>query len=187
MAQDQEIIAQQPSGEELPNDATLEPVSETIQIETVPDTTGLSFGKKIIKILRWLFPPKNKNENVFQYIIRQFWLCDSRGNPSITVTILVYVLVLVGSVAWIESMNAIKMKTTEIVKASGEIIKTAMPTGFSDTFLVLVIGLTVVITAWYRQRQKISGVEKQSGCGEVEEGLLDKVKSHVTSLIGGSK
>jgi hypothetical protein len=58
--------------------------------------------ESLIKFKDFIITPPNPKENIFQYIMRYFLLTDSRGNPSWTITILAYVLVLVGFVCYKE-------------------------------------------------------------------------------------
>ena len=41
-----------------------------------------------------LFPRKGVNENVIQYILRQFYVSDDSGAPSLTVTIMAFISTL---------------------------------------------------------------------------------------------
>lgn len=151
----------------------IQPKEEEVHVQSLKD--------KIVKALLLFFPKKNPNENIFQYILRQFWLCDSRGNPSITVTILVYVMALVGAVSYVACKNAMQVIT--VYDAAGKIVKT-IPQGFNDTFLVLVMGLTIVITGWYRQRQNKSGIESPTiptGPGAI----IAKAKEIISNVVSG--
>jgi len=120
-----------------------------------------------MKVIKFLFPKKSKYENIFQYIIRQFYIPDSRGYPSLTVTILVFVMILTAIVAHTEIVNAQFITMIKGVKA---------PVGFSDTFIYWMIGLSVVITGWYRQRQN-----KANGNGE--DGILEQVKNYINIVV----
>jgi len=150
----------------------------------VPEIKVTSLKDKLVKVLLLFFPKKNPNENIFQYVLRQLWLCDSRGNPSITVTILVYVMALVGAVSYVACYNAMQLVT--FYDAAGKVIKTA-PQGFADTFLVLVMGMTIVITGWYRQRQNKGGLKSDS-VGTIPTGpaaIISKAKEIIGNVISG--
>jgi len=126
---------------------------------------------KFKRFIRFMFPPKLQRENILQYILRQFFVPDSSGRPSITVSILFFVMAIVAAVTAVEIENA-KVLVKEI------------PHGFSSDFMYLVIGLSIVITGWYRQRQnKINGDEP----GERSTGLIGTVKNYITEVISNVK
>ncbi len=137
---------------------------------------------RLKRIALWFFPPKAPTENLIQYLFRQLYFPDSRGRPSITVTILIYVLALVGCVAFVECHNAMIIAITKITDAAGKTTITTAPYGFSVTFLTMVIGLTALITGWYRQRQSKAGEPGENG--DINDFIFSKVKEYVTSLIG---
>ena len=127
---------------------------------------------KFMKFLKNMFPKKTVYENIFQYIIRQFLMPDSSGRPSLTVTILVFVMAIVAVVCFVE----IQLAQTIVTKVSKLGEKTTAPLGFSDNFLYLVIGLSIVITGWYRSRQnKINSNEP----GKTPAGVLGAVKQYI--------
>ena len=126
----------------------------------------------LVRIVKFLFPKKSVKENILQYIVRQFLMPDSSGRPSLTVTILVFVMAIVAVVCFVE----IQLAQTIVTKVSKLGEKTTAPLGFSDNFLYLVIGLSIVITGWYRSRQnKINSNEP----GETPAGVLGAVKQYV--------
>ena len=104
-------------------------------------------------------------------------MTDSYGKPSLTVTILIYTMILFGVVVGVASTNALVIKTF----TSADKIVSAEPTGFSDTFLVMMMGLTVILTGFYRQRQN------KKGSDEPEErnggGIVDTIKQFVANKI----
>lgn len=151
-----------------------------------------------------LFPKKGPKENIFQYILRQFLLSDSYGKPSWTITILVYTLGLVAFVAFIESKVALTTQTIYDVN-SGKVISQGAK-GFSSEFLYLVIGLSVIITAFFQSRsvkQAKEESQKETSITQVPEnnaaidiakeaspqmgttaGVLNKILSVGKNLIG---
>lgn len=132
---------------------------------------------RFIKVVKFLFPPKNEKENIFQYIIRQFYLCDTSGRPSLTVTILVYVMALVGIVTGVILNNS--MFVTQMIAADGAVSINLF--GIPDAFIYFVIGLSVVITGWYRQKQNKVGSDEP---GEViPSGIINTIKEFITSKI----
>lgn len=127
------------------------------------------------------FPRKGANENVVQYILRQFYLTDSKGTPSLTVTILFFVMVLVVIVTFVECQVALSWV---YVYSAGVLIGKHLA-GFSVTFLSLIISLSVVITTFYRQRQNKVGSDEK---GEVlSKGMVDQTKSYIDSVLGSGK
>ena len=138
----------------------------------------------ITKIFFTLFPHKNPLESVFQYIIRMFYLSDASGRPSLTSTVLFYVMILVGIVTFIECSIAL---TPTFIYANGMLVK-AYLTGFSVSFLSLIISLSVVITAFYRQRQNKIGSEEPGELPEVEpKGMIEQAKAYIDSVLGRTK
>jgi len=131
-----------------------------------------------MRLFKFLFPRKSENENVIQYILRQFYLSDSKGTPSLTVTILGFVMLIVGVVTIIEAKMA--LMPIQVLDATGKIVKT-MPNGFSVSFLSLVISLSVVITAFYRQRQR--GIQETPD-QVLDSGLVNKAKDYIKSVLG---
>lgn len=127
------------------------------------------FFNGLKKVISFLFPPKNPAENILQYFMRQLLVADAKGNPSFTTTILAYVMILVGIVTYVEMKNA-------------QILVAGKPVGFTDTFLYLIIGLSIVITGWYRQRQKKQeGVDGQPS--EPDAGTLSTIKTYVEQVV----
>jgi len=146
----------------------------------------MSFIKRIPGLLKQgylsIFPRKGKNENVIQYILRQFYISDSRGNPSLTVTILVFVMAIVAAVTFVECRMALMM--TYVYDAAGRVIG-SHPTGFSITFLSLVISMSAILTYFYRQRQNKVGSDES---GEVyHKGTVDQIKNYIDSVVGTTK
>lgn len=129
------------------------------------------------KIKSWylkLMPEKTAHENIIQYIFRQFYFPDSAGHPSLTVTILIYTMIIIGAVTVTEVINAVKID--KVLDAAGRVTKETVH-GFSDLFLILVTGLSVVVTGWYRQRQNKLGSAEQ---GEV---VTDTIAKHATDYV----
>lgn len=127
-----------------------------------------------------LFPRKKANENVVQYIIRQFYVPDSKGTPSLTVTILFFVMVLVSIVTFVECQIALSWVYSY---AAGVLVNKQL-TGFSVSFLSLIISLSVVITAFYRQRQRgIPEVPDQV----LDVGIVGKAKTLIKGALDSKK
>lgn len=127
------------------------------------------------------FPKKGVNENVIQYIIRQFYLTDSKGVPSLTVSILFFVMAIVAIVTFVECQIAL---SCVYVYSAGVLVGKHLA-GFSITFLSLIISLSVVITTFYRQRQNKVGSDEK---GEVlSKKMVDQAKSYIDSVLGAGK
>jgi hypothetical protein len=129
----------------------------------------IKIGKGLKSFFGFLLPPKTPQENILQYILRQFLISDSSGNPSITVTILIYVMVLIGVVAGVEVRNAMTM--VNFYDMAGHIARTA-PNGFSQPFLYLIISLSIVITSWYRIKQHFGRTPSQVESGDAGGGVV---------------
>ena len=127
------------------------------------------------RFIRFLFPKKTEHENILQYLIRQLFIPDASGKPSITVTILFYVMLVVGIVTFVETKNA-----QVITKQTQDNITISQPTGYSENFLYLIIGLSVVITSFYRGRQNKVGSSEE---GEKTLGLIDAAKEYISNVV----
>lgn len=125
-------------------------------------------NSKIKSFCKKLFPAIKESENFLQYIFRQLFIPDSKGKPSITVTILFFVMLMVGVVAYTETQNAQVM----ITQQTEDKVLITKPLGYTDNFYYLVILLSGTITAFYRSRQNKVGSEEP---GETKPGLLDKI------------
>jgi hypothetical protein len=113
-------------------------------------------------------------------MLRQLYVADSNGKPSITVTILFYVMTLLAVVTYIESINA--LKTIEVT--TGETV-TVAPKGFSDAFMMMIIGLSIVVTTYYRQRQNKSGADAPAAeDASTGNGVIDVAKNYVSKIAG---
>lgn len=96
------------------------------------------------------FPKKDRDENVCQYLARQVLLSDSSGKPSWTLTILAFVMGLVGIVTYFACKVAIS-KAITFDPATGAKVSESCK-GFQPEFMYLIIGLSVVITFFFQQR-----------------------------------
>jgi hypothetical protein len=123
---------------------------------------------KFKRFMRYCFPPKNTQENIFQYILRQFYLTDSKGNPSLTSTLVAYVMILVGIVSLVEIKNA---QLHDKVN------------GFSDMFMYLIIILSALLTREYRNRQKTI-TETSDQVTEQVPGFIEKIVDIIKSKVG---
>ena len=125
------------------------------------------------RIIQFLFPVKNEKENIIQYIFRQFYICDSSGQPSLTVSVLFYVMILVAIITFVEVQNA-KVWITQTLDDKTVLSK---PLGFSDHFLYLAVILSGVVTTYYRSRQnKIGSLEAGERSGLISV-VIEKIKN----------
>jgi hypothetical protein len=142
-----------------------------------------SFWVGFVKFLHFLLPPKSDKENIFQYIIRQLLIPDSHGVPSFTVTMTVFVMVIIGFVVASEFQNSFKI--VRIYSVDKKIIQESVK-GFSAEFIYFMISLSAVIMYWYRQRSNKVGSDEK---GEVapSSGLIETVKTYVNNIVPGKK
>lgn len=153
--------------------------------------TLIDLGKRaIVKLWRSILPKLSDKENVIQYVIRQFLICDSSGNPSVTTTIIYVVMGLILYVAFINSQVALNMETVidpETHKVVGQKMQ-----GFSSEFMYLIISLSVVITGLYNARQKrinnssdnTDNTSEGPSTEEPKEGVIDKISNVVNKITG---
>lgn len=106
--------------------------------------------EKTVEFIHHFFPEKKVTENFIQYMLRQIYFSDTSGRPSVTVTILLFVMFIVGIVAGIESTVALSQVKT--VKPDGTTI--TMLKGFGSEFMYLMIALSVVITKYFNDRSE---------------------------------
>ena len=142
---------------------------------------------KIKDTLGKIFPPKKMTENFVQYIIRQTYLSDTSGRPSLTVTILLFVMGIVAYAAGTEFALALSKVTT--IKPDGTTI-TAMK-GFSSEFMYLLIALSVVITKYFNDRSARymhNGVEVPANTPDTTEltpqTIIEKAVGMVSKIKG---
>ena len=140
-----------------------------------------------------LFPKKDKDENIFQYIARQALLSDSSGKPSWTLTILAFVMGLVGIVTYFACRVAI---STVVIfdPATGAKVSEGCK-GFQPEFMYLIIGLSVVITFFFQQRTvtKTKGKEESSSLDGAQMDIasnspqINAVAGAVTPILNAGK
>lgn len=137
-----------------------------------------------------LFPRKTASENFIQYIVRQFYVADSNGKPSITTTILMFVMTLVAVIAGVEMTVA--LSHVKVTAANGTVTESLR--GISSEFMYLLIALSVVITKFNNDRAARQGQGAQSGQTQsagadqpttTAESIIDKAVGVVTKIKGG--
>lgn len=138
------------------------------------------FFQYIKKFIHFILPKKTEQENIIQYFLRQLLVSDSYGNPSITTTILYFVMIIIGVVVWAEVKNSFQV--VEVLDKEKGILTKGVK-GFSSEFLYLVMSIAVVITYFYRSRQDKFGSEEP---GEVipGSGIVEGIKAKLGSIIG---
>jgi len=144
--------------------------------------------KNVIKTF-WSFATSKPNarENAFQYIARQFILTDSDGNPSWTVTALVFVMGIIGVAVYTEY----RLAMSSVIKygPDGKVIAWSLR-GFSTEFYYLVISLSVVITGLFRARQKDNAAKAKNdddSNGDSDSSTISTVIDTAKAVIGKMK
>lgn len=122
------------------------------------------------KVWRWIFPKRSYKENLIQYIIRQFLVCDSNGVPSVTTTVLYYSMIIVAIVVWVEVKLA--LSSVETLNPETHLIVKGFK-GFSTEFLWLIFVLVTIITAYAQARSKRIGNGHSNGDGSSEGGSAE--------------
>lgn len=136
-------------------------------IDNIQTSTGIIMKEKGIistvlkRIKDFILVPPNPNESIFQFIIRQFLLPDSSGDPSITITIssiitalCIYVVAISGQIAM-----------TPVIKydpATGNVISQSVQ-GFPDPFWYFMITIFAAVTYLYKQRQESKNTSVDTG------------------------
>lgn len=137
--------------------------------------------------LRHAFPDKKLSENFAQYLFRQMYVPDSNGRPSITTSILMFVMILIGVVAATEITVALSRVT---VTAPDGTVTTSLK-GVGAEFMYLLIALSVVVTKFNNDRAtRIAkeGVDQRGDAGTAgAEGIIDKAVEMVSKIKGGGR
>ena len=149
----------------------------------------------LLRLRNFLLGQRCPKENLVQFMVRQFLVPDSEGNPSWTQTILAYTMTIVRVVAVVECELALKPVKT--VLANGTIIEGVR--GFSSEFMYLIIGLSVIITTFARMRSRDrlnAGTDAEAvdptpiaptdKAGMVAAGV-NKAVEFASSVLGGGK
>lgn len=128
----------------------------------------------ISKFWTFAISKPNAKENVFQYMFRQLILTDSAGNPSWTVTVLFFVMIINAVVLYAEYQLALSPVMTYTPEGK---IATWQLKGFSTEFYYLILSLSVVITGLFRARQK-----DQSSTDTESAGIIDTAVDTFTAV-----
>lgn len=138
---------------------------------------------KLRQLVKFALNKPNSKENIIQYIFRHFLLPDSQGNPSYTITILVYCMVLVGYLAYSEikiGLSPIQIKDTQ-----GTI--TTQLHGISDSFIYLMTLLVGMIVYFFKKRgDKISQSTPDNSDSKETEGESESDGTGATSFISAA-
>jgi preprotein translocase subunit YajC len=142
--------------------------------------------ESLIKFRDFIITPPNPKENIFQYIMRYFLLTDSKGNPSWTITILAYVLTLVGFVCYKEFQLAGMYNLTF---QDGKLL-TQTVIGFSSQFYYLIILLAGLIVFFFKSRGDNNRKKSEKENNEVQKtddssllsGVVEQVKNTIDNF-----
>lgn len=132
--------------------------------------------------IAFIFTKPNAKESVVQFLIRQVMLSDSKGNPSWTITILVYTMLLVAYVSHYSTKLAFTTVNT-LDPATGKVI-TQCVKGYPTEFWYLIIALSVVITTAFNAK---SAATQSADSGVEPSGIISKVVSSVGAVISQLK
>lgn len=125
----------------------------------------------------FLFSRKSSNENVLQYLFRQFLFTDSRGKPSLTATFFIWIM---GIVTYL-SINAIELafKMNTIVTATSE---SRTMVGFSDSLIYLYITIVGFLGYMFNKRET-----REAGAPSLPQGgIIGTVIDKAKQFIGGA-
>ena len=126
----------------------------------------------------FLYSRKSRDENILQYLFRQFLFTDSRGKPSLTATFFIWIMVIVTYITINAVTLAFKMNT--IVTATSE-SKTMF--GFSDSLIYLYITIVGFLGYMFQKRET-----RESGITSLPQGgLIGTVIDKAKQFMGGSQ
>lgn len=136
----------------------------------------------IKQTLSFIFTKPNSREGLFQFILRQFMLSDSKGNPSWTITILVFVMLLIAYVTHYSTVIALSQIAT-LDPTTGKVIGTCLK-GYATEFWYLIISLAVVITTAFNAK---SAAQQAADTGVEPTGIVSKIISAAGNVISQIK
>jgi hypothetical protein len=117
---------------------------------------------------------KSAQENIFQYIVRQFLLTDSNGKPSITTTMTWLTVIM--TYYWFKFETTIALK--EVVVTTAEGVKTTSIRGYNDyVYAILMLILSAVLAMYYKRSKK---TEEDSASNSI----IDTAKTFIASKFG---
>jgi len=124
------------------------------QSSVQPATQTLTFFGKVKKFLKstWnlFISQPNPKESIVQWIIRQFILADSRGNPSWTITLAVIIIIYLGYS--VKTELTVAMSTVKTYDpATGSLISESMK-GISDSFWYMMIVAYGAVSYLFQKR-----------------------------------
>lgn len=143
----------------------------------------LTFFDKVKKFLKstWnlLISQPNPKESIFQWIIRQFILADSRGNPSWTITLAVIIIVYLGFS--VKTELTVAMSTVKTYDpTTGNIISESMK-GISDSFWYMMIVAYGAVSYLFQKRS--SKVVEDNGSSVINT-LIDTASTTIGKIKG---
>jgi hypothetical protein len=131
------------------------------------------------RITRFIFgtilTKKSAQENIFQYIARQFLLTDSNGKPSITTTMTWLTVVMTYFWFKFETMLAFK----EVTTTTAEGVKTVTVRGYNDYVYAILMLILSAVLAMYYKRSKKTEADAAS-----ETGIIETAKTFIAAKFG---
>lgn len=124
----------------------------------------------------FLFSRKSPNENVMQYIFRQFLFPDSRGKPSLTATFFIWIMVIItyltiNAITLAFKMNVIMTPTTE----------SRTMVGFSDSLIYLYITIVGFLGYMFHKREA-----REANTPAAPNGIIGAVIEKAKQFMGGN-
>ncbi len=143
--------------------------------------------KWIFKKIKVLFNKRQPQESIFNFLIRQFYFSDSNGKPSMHITILVFIMSMIGYMVIIESRVALSQVITQDPETKKILIGMK---GFSSEFIYLMITLATIVTAFFSSRSKRNAIINNPTLSKFISSGKDKLNTvaNITkSLFKGSE
>jgi len=156
-----------------------------IPLKFASTSTGIELDKKRTfsqKLFDILFAPPNPKESIIQWLLRQFIVADSSGEPSWTLTFALIVVAYAGIA--VVSQVYIGLSPVITYDAAGHILSTQLK-GFTAEFWVFLITMFTAIAYIFRQRNKdkINAQNLEDGTippelgGGTATSLIDAIKN----------
>ena len=135
-----------------------------------------SVWKRIIKfIFGTILTKKSSQENIFQYITRQFLLTDSNGKPSITTTMTWLTVVM--AYYWFKFETTLAFK--EVTTTTAEGVKAVSVRGYNDyVYGILMLVFSAVLAMYYKRSKQTAGEASPT------DGIIETAKTFIASKFG---
>lgn len=134
------------------------------------------------RIWNFIMSPTNPRESIFQWIVRQFILSDSKGNPSWTITLAVVIIVYLGISIKTELTVALStVKTYD--PATGNLISEGMK-GISESFWYMLIVAYSAVTYLFQQRSNQTNPTAGSGSGSIVDTIINTASDALGKIKG---